>query len=140
MLYLQKLILFSSFFFFYFILFFLSCAGSFLWKSRDLPGIWGRPRGENALDGGAAFYDVYETQDGKFMSVGALEPQFSQALLQGMSFVSVDLNYTIVITLSIHGSGKLYATVKHRWPSVSVFGIGFLVRVFLLLGRLSHQG
>ena len=58
-------------------------AGSWIWRSQDIPGIWGRPRGMNAFDGGAAFYDVYETQDGKFMSVGALEPQFFLALLQG---------------------------------------------------------
>ena len=54
-----------------------------MWGSQDIPGIWGRPRGENALDGGAAFYDVYKTKDGKFMAVGALEPQFFLALLQG---------------------------------------------------------
>lgn len=34
------------------------------------------PRGENLLDGGAPFYAVYVAQDGGYMSVGALEPQF----------------------------------------------------------------
>ena len=53
-----------------------------MWTSRDLP-VFGQPRGDNVLDGGAAFYDVYETQDGKFVSVGAIEPQFYHALLQG---------------------------------------------------------
>ena len=33
-------------------------------------------RGANLLDGGVPFYDVYETSDGKHLSVGALEPQF----------------------------------------------------------------
>lgn len=33
-------------------------------------------RAANLLDGGTPFYDVYETSDGKHMSVGALEPQF----------------------------------------------------------------
>lgn len=61
----------------------LTVAGSWMWTSQNIPRLWGRPRGENVLDGGAAFYDVYETQDGKFMSVGALEPQFFYALLQG---------------------------------------------------------
>jgi alpha-methylacyl-CoA racemase len=41
-------------------------------------------RGANLLDGGAPFYDVYETADGKHMSVGALEPQFYEALLDGL--------------------------------------------------------
>ncbi|MGV9310274.1 CaiB/BaiF CoA transferase family protein [Nonomuraea sp. NPDC003727] len=36
---------------------------------------WG-PRGTNLLDTGAPFYDTYETADGGFMALGALEPQF----------------------------------------------------------------
>lgn len=38
-------------------------------------GLWNE-RGTNMLDTGAHFYDTYETQDGKYMSVGAIEPQF----------------------------------------------------------------
>ncbi len=38
-------------------------------------------RAANMLDGGIPFYDVYETADGKHMSVGALEPQFFDALV-----------------------------------------------------------
>ncbi|KAH8166351.1 hypothetical protein CIB48_g1909 [Xylaria polymorpha] len=34
--------------------------------------------------GGCPFYDIYETRDGKYMSVGALEPQFYAALLKGL--------------------------------------------------------
>lgn len=49
--------------------------GSWLTRSRNLP-IWNAGRGENILDGGAFYYDTYETADGKYMSVGALEPQF----------------------------------------------------------------
>jgi alpha-methylacyl-CoA racemase len=41
-------------------------------------------RGANLLDSGAHFYDVYETADGEFMSVGAIEPQFYAELLRGM--------------------------------------------------------
>jgi len=39
-------------------------------------GIWREERGANLLDTGAPFYEVYETSDGKYMAVGALEPQF----------------------------------------------------------------
>lgn len=56
---------------------------SWLYRSRDMP-IWGNPRGENMLDTGASFYDTYETKDGKFMSVGAIEPQFYLELLKGL--------------------------------------------------------
>ena len=37
------------------------------------------------LDGGAHFYDTYETLDGEYMSVGAIEPQFYSELLKGKS-------------------------------------------------------
>jgi alpha-methylacyl-CoA racemase len=46
-------------------------------------GFWG-PRGTNMLDTGAPFYDVYETADGGWMAVGAIEPQFHAALLDGL--------------------------------------------------------
>ena len=39
-------------------------------------GTFKEERAANLLDGGAPFYDIYETADGKHMSVGALEPQF----------------------------------------------------------------
>lgn len=45
---------------------------------------WDQPRGENLLDSGCPFYDTYETSDGKFMAVGALEPQFFTELLTGL--------------------------------------------------------
>ncbi|KAJ3334863.1 hypothetical protein HDU93_007132 [Gonapodya sp. JEL0774] len=41
-------------------------------------------RGTNMLDGGAPCYGVYETKDGRYVSVGALEPQFYAALLKGL--------------------------------------------------------
>lgn len=44
-------------------------------------GAWQDRRGVNLLDSGAPFYDVYETADGRWMAVGALEPQFYAALL-----------------------------------------------------------
>ena len=47
-------------------------------------GGWPGGRGENLLDGGAPFYDTYEASDGGFLAVGALEPQFYAALLDGL--------------------------------------------------------
>ena len=38
-------------------------------------------RGANLLDGGVPFYDIYETSDGRHMSVGSLEPQFFDTLV-----------------------------------------------------------
>ncbi|MEU0209589.1 CaiB/BaiF CoA transferase family protein [Streptomyces canus] len=44
-------------------------------------GTWQDERGVNLLDGGAPFYAVYETSDGRHMAVGALEPKFYAELL-----------------------------------------------------------
>ena len=45
-------------------------------------GIWADERGTNMLDTGAHFYDVYETADGKYVSIGSIEPQFYAELLR----------------------------------------------------------
>jgi alpha-methylacyl-CoA racemase len=42
---------------------------------------WSEERGDNVLDTGAPWYDVYETKDGKYVSVGAIEARFFQELL-----------------------------------------------------------
>ncbi|KAK7935204.1 Isopenicillin N epimerase component 2 [Apiospora marii] len=42
------------------------------------------PRGQNVLDGGCPYYDTYETKDGKYVAVGALEPQFYAVLIRGL--------------------------------------------------------
>ncbi|XP_029921989.1 alpha-methylacyl-CoA racemase [Myripristis murdjan] len=64
--------------------------GSFVWKSRRI-GMWDQGRGENMLDSGAPFYDTYQTSDGKYMAVGAIEPQFYRQLLQGLGLDAEDL-------------------------------------------------
>ena len=45
-------------------------------------GRWTEARGDNILDTGAPWYECYETQDGKFVSVGAIEPKFYGELVQ----------------------------------------------------------
>ena len=45
-------------------------------------GMWADRRGVNLLDGGAHFYDTYETKDGKWVSIGSIEPQFYALLLE----------------------------------------------------------
>lgn len=47
-------------------------------------GLWSPQRGGNLLDGGAPFYRCYTCRDGRFVAVGALEPQFHAALLAGL--------------------------------------------------------
>jgi alpha-methylacyl-CoA racemase len=47
-------------------------------------GLWSPQRGANLLDGGAPFYRCYPCRDGRFVAVGALEPQFHAALMAGL--------------------------------------------------------
>jgi alpha-methylacyl-CoA racemase len=49
------------------------------WSFRAMDD-WRDERGVNLLDTGAPYYDTYETADGKYVAIGALEPQFYQAL------------------------------------------------------------
>lgn len=45
-------------------------------------GIWRDQRESNMLDGGAHFYACYECADGRFVSIGSIEPQFYKLLLE----------------------------------------------------------
>ena len=45
-------------------------------------GMWKTSMGSNLLDGGSHFYDTYECKDGKFISLGSIEPQFYALLCE----------------------------------------------------------
>jgi len=45
-------------------------------------GLWRSGRGRNLLDGGAPFYRTYQTKDGRYVAVGAIEPRFYRQLLE----------------------------------------------------------
>jgi alpha-methylacyl-CoA racemase len=50
---------------------------------------WSEERGVNVLDTGAPWYDVYETKDGKYVSIGAIEPKFFAELLSRLGLENV---------------------------------------------------
>jgi alpha-methylacyl-CoA racemase len=54
-------------------------------------GYWSDERGTNLLDSGSHFYEVYETSDGKWVSIGSLEPQFYASLLERLGLDAGDL-------------------------------------------------
>ena len=54
-------------------------------------GAWNDERGTNILDTGAHFYDVYETADGRYVSIGSIEPQFYKELLEKTGLEGEDL-------------------------------------------------
>ena len=54
-------------------------------------GIWDGGQGGNMLDTGAHYYEVYETSDGKFVSIGGIEPQFYAELLERLELNPDDM-------------------------------------------------
>jgi alpha-methylacyl-CoA racemase len=67
-----------------------SVLAQMVWGMRDT-GVWTDERGTNMLDGGAPYYDTYECADGRYVSVGAIEPQFYAAMLAGLGLNPADL-------------------------------------------------
>ncbi len=54
-------------------------------------GFWKDGAGTNMLDSGAPYYDAYETADGKYVAIGAIEPQFYAELLAKLGLAGEDL-------------------------------------------------
>ena len=54
-------------------------------------GFWTDAKGTNMLDGGAPYYDSYETADGKYVAIGSIEPQFYAELLAKTGLDAEDL-------------------------------------------------
>lgn len=65
------------------------------------------------LDGGAPFYRCYETSDGKYMAVGAIEPQFFAALLSGLGLSAAD----VPTQLDVAGYPQMYDIFAERFAS-----------------------
>src|ERR1700757_1309191 len=61
-----------------------------MWQMRA-SGMWTDERGTNMLDGGAPYYDTYECADGRYVAVGAIEPQFYAAMLAGLGLDAANL-------------------------------------------------
>ncbi len=53
-------------------------------------GQWSAERGSNLLDGGAHFYDTYRCADGKYLSIGPIEPQFYALFLDKAGITDPD--------------------------------------------------
>jgi alpha-methylacyl-CoA racemase len=67
--------------------------------------------GENFLAGGAPFYDTYETKDGKYVSIGSLEPQFYARLLEKLGLQDE----------KFHGLGMMTVDdpkARSKWPAL----------------------
>jgi alpha-methylacyl-CoA racemase len=54
-------------------------------------GVWSAERGTNIVDSGAPFYDAYETKDGRWLTVAAMEPKFYANLLDLLGLTDAGL-------------------------------------------------
>jgi crotonobetainyl-CoA:carnitine CoA-transferase CaiB-like acyl-CoA transferase len=59
-----------------------------MWTFRAL-GLWNDERGANLVDGGAPYYATYACSDGRFIAVGAIEPQFYAEFLRGLGLEKI---------------------------------------------------
>ena len=67
-----------------------SALSAMIWAFRAM-GMWSDERGVNMLDTGAPYYDTYTCADGRWVSVGAIEPQFFAELLDKLGLDAADV-------------------------------------------------
>lgn len=78
-------------------------------------GLWTDERGANLLDGGAPFYRCYTCRDGRYVAVGALEPQFYVALLTGLGLTTEEApQYDITAWPSLHARLETVFATRDR--------------------------
>lgn len=68
----------------------VSALAQMFWSLRAC-GLWNDRRGTNLLDSGVPYYDTYACADGRYVAVGALEPQFYAVLLDGLGLTDAGL-------------------------------------------------
>ncbi|MES2183993.1 MAG: CaiB/BaiF CoA-transferase family protein [Pseudomonadota bacterium] len=77
-------------------------------------GLWNEGRGNNLLDSGAPYYECYACRDGKYISVGPIEPKFYAQLVQA---------------LGLEAAGLPGQADAQGWPAIrAAFGAAFLAR------------
>lgn len=80
--------------------------------SAHASGSWRDERGTNLLDSGAHFYDVYETADGSYMAVGAIEPQFYLELIDGLGLSQEEAKF------ESYFDSKVWAELKELFKGI----------------------
>jgi alpha-methylacyl-CoA racemase len=61
-----------------------------MFYGMNASGMWQDKRGVNMLDSGTHFYDTYETRDGKWVSLGSIEPKFYREMLEKTGITDPD--------------------------------------------------
>jgi alpha-methylacyl-CoA racemase len=92
-----------------------------VWALRGQGG-WSDEPGTNLLDTGAPFYDTYQCADGRWVAVGALEPQFYALFLDGLGLDPADLpaqhDRTGWPILRKHFTAALAVRTRAEWTDV----------------------
>ncbi|XP_011309302.1 alpha-methylacyl-CoA racemase [Fopius arisanus] len=92
--------------------------GSWIFRSQKSP-LWGQPRGHNILDSGAHFYETYETLDGKFMAVGAIEPQFYKIFLEKLDLKDDDVPQFLDFEANKEKLSKIFkGKTQEEWSKI----------------------
>ena len=85
-------------------------------------GGWRDARGENLLDGGAPFYEVYATSDGKFVGFAPIEPQFFRELVERLcldaSFVSIQNDRSKWPELRAAIAARIVTKTRQEWSDL----------------------
>lgn len=87
-------------------------------------GRWTSKRGENLLDGGAHFYNVYRTKDDHWVTVGAIEPQFYADLLKGLGISTDDPQYASYMdpdawpSLKTDFAARFASRTRDEWTAI----------------------
>ncbi|KOB75844.1 Alpha-methylacyl-CoA racemase [Operophtera brumata] len=96
----------------------LAYLATWLFKSRRLP-IWSGKPGTNALDGGLSQYGTYKTRDGKFMAVGALEPQFYENFLRALDLSDDEYSQITNYDTSRNKLEEIFLTkTQNEWSEI----------------------
>ncbi|MCW2295424.1 CaiB/BaiF CoA transferase family protein [Rhodococcus erythropolis] len=104
-------------------------------------GAWKDVRGDNFLDGAAPYYGVYDTADGQYMAVGAIESKFYRLFVAGLG-VDVDLEAQEDRTSWVSTREKFAAAFKtktqNEWVEIFTGTDACVAPVMSLLGAQEH--
>lgn len=112
-----------------------------MYELRDR-GAWVERRGHNLNDGGAHFYRVYETADGRHVAVAAMEAKFYRQLLEGLGLADADLpeqwDRSQWPALTERFAGILLTRTRDEWCALFAGTDACLTPVLTMTEALEH--
>jgi alpha-methylacyl-CoA racemase len=103
-------------------------------------GVWSDERGANLLDGGAPFYDTYLCADGRYVAVGALEPQFWAALVDTLGLHDLPPQHDTACWPELRQRLSLAFAARSRDEWAELFaGVDACVAPVLTLGEAARH-